>query len=155
MAESPHPLVRLSLPCMPWATCSGFSGHKAWMHYTPSTLWLQPTQGLDYPLSQSFAASAWEGGTLGSKGKVLCEPSRGRCRAGHFPLLCRDKHNTGISLVSRVLPSQPGHKNLAFILRGWTQGTSTDRPTCCCKITTPSHLLPHRRKGGTKYDFNV
>lgn len=34
------PCGRLSSPCMPRATCSGFLGHKAWMHYSPSMLWL-------------------------------------------------------------------------------------------------------------------
>lgn len=45
------PHRKLSSPCMPRATCSGVLGHKAWIHYTPPMLWLQPAQGLDYPLS--------------------------------------------------------------------------------------------------------
>lgn len=44
-----------------------------------------------------------------------------------FPL-CANKHNTGLSLVCRGLPSQPGHTDKpGFILTGWTKGTSTDR----------------------------
>lgn len=140
---------------MPRATCSGFLGHKACVHHTPSTLWLQPAQGLDYPLSQSSAAPAWEWGTLGSKGKVLCDLSRGWHRAISPHSV---QSNTTLAFpwsAGASRPSQDTQINLDLSWQAEPRAPAQTEPLLLHTETSPSHLLPHRRRGGTMYDCNV
>lgn len=119
----------------------------------PSTLWLQPAQGLDYPLSQSFAAPAWDWGTLGSKGKVLCDLSRGWWGLAISP--CSAETNPTLACPWPAGPSHSGHTDKPGIDPDrLNQGHQHRQTHCCCTLTSPSHL-PHRRKGSTVYDFNV
>lgn len=120
------PRGRLSSPCMPRATCSGFLGHKAWMHYTPSMLWQQPTQGLDYPLQHQPGNEAlWAP-------KERCSGIFPEADAGLAISPCSVETNTTLAFPWPAWPSSPTQGtqiNLGFILTGWTKGTSTDRPT--------------------------